>query len=370
MLLAPARLWPLVTTPLLSPWGKLRLLAEYFVPRRSGGGDESLASFARRRLGREAFERIVQPLVGGIYTADPEKLSLHATLPRFVEMERRYGSLIRGASAGGTNAASGNSESGARYGLFVAPRDGLSSLVDAIAARLPAGSVHLKSPVARITASDDGRWTVTLAGESLPIACDAVIVATGAPQAAAMLRDLDSRLAVDLGRIEYAGTSIVSLAYRREQIAHPLDGFGFVVPAIEKRRILAGSFASVKFAGRAPEGTVLVRVFIGGACQRELADLPDDVLRTIATEELRDLLGTTGEPQLALVARWPRSMPQYHVGHAALVDAIDRRVSRWPGLALAGNAYHGVGIPNCIHSGETAAEHVAAQLADAAQAAG
>jgi oxygen-dependent protoporphyrinogen oxidase len=363
MLLAPARLWPLVTTPLLSPWGKLRLLAEYFVPRRSSAGDESLASFARRRLGREAFERIVQPLVGGIYTADPEKLSLHATLPRFVDMERRYGSLIRGALATRTDADQGH-ESGARYGLFVAPREGLSSLVDAIAARLPPGCVRLNSPVERIAAAGDGTWTVTIGGaERSVMACDALIVAAGAPQAAVLLRELDPMLAVELARIEYAGTSIVWLVYRRDQIAHPLDGFGFVVPAVEKRRILAGSFASVKFPGRAPEGMVLVRVFIGGACQRDLADLPDDELRKITTEELRDLLGTSGEPQLAGVVRWPRSMPQYHVGHAALVSAIERRISHWPTLALAGNAYHGVGIPNCIHSGETAAERIAVQLA-------
>lgn len=364
MLLAPARLWPLLTTPLLSPWGKLRLLAEYFVPRRRTKGDESLASFARRRLGREVFERIVQPLVGGIYTADPEKLSLHATLPRFVEMERRYGSLIRGAAASGTSARGQGGESGARYGLFVAPRDGLSSLVAAIAARLPAGSVRLNSPVERIAAAGDGTWMLTIAAAGEAIACDGVIVAAAAPRAAAMLAELDPALAVELARIEYAGTSVVSLVYRREQIAHPLDGFGFVVPAVERRRILAGSFSSVKFAGRAPEGMVLVRVFIGGACQGELADLPDDQLRQIATDELRELLGAGGEPDVVDVARWPRSMPQYHVGHGELVGAIDARVSRWPRLALAGNAYHGVGIPNCIHSGETAAEHVAAQLAD------
>jgi oxygen-dependent protoporphyrinogen oxidase len=361
MLLAPARLWPLVTTPLLSPWGKLRLLAEYFVPRRKSRGDESLASFARRRLGREAFERIVQPLVGGIYTADPERLSLHATLPRFVDMERRHGSLIRAARAV-KNSSDNSAESGARYGLFVTPRDGLSSLVEALAARLPEGSVRLNAPVERIARSEN-RWAVRLAGsEPGELDCDAVIVAVGAPQAAKLLGDLDPALAGELARIEYAGTSIVCLVYRREQIAHPLDGFGFVVPAVERRRILAGSFASVKFPGRAPAGQVLVRVFIGGACQAELADRADDELRRIAVEELAELLDIRGEPESVEIVRWPRSMPQYHVGHGELVESIERRADRWPGLALAGNAYHGVGIPNCIHSGETAADAIAAEL--------
>ena len=364
MLLAPARIWPLLTTPILSPWGKLRLLAEYFVPRRQGSEDESLASFARRRLGREAFERIVQPLVGGIYAADPERLSLRATMPRFLQMERRFGSLIRAAraGAGGANQAD---ESGARYGLFVTPRGGLSSLVEALAAKLPAGSICLNSPVERIVQGENGGWRVTISrqgGPTADVACDAVIVATGAPQAAGMLAELDRELAIELSRIAYAGTSIVSLAYRREQIEHPLDGFGFVVPATEKRRILAGSFSSIKFAGRAPQGTVLIRVFIGGACQGELANLPDETLKLIAVDELRSLVGTSGQPLFAAVARWPRSMPQYHLGHGELVAAIERRASHFHGLALAGNAYHGVGIPQCIASGETAAEQIAGGL--------
>jgi oxygen-dependent protoporphyrinogen oxidase len=365
MLLSPARIWPLVTTPILSPWGKLRLLAEYFVPRRKSTDDESLASFARRRLGREVFERIVQPLVGGIYTADPEKLSLQATMPRFVEMERRYGSLIRAARAEAGDEGNATHESGARYGLFVTPRAGLTSLVEAIAARLPDGAVRLDSPVERIAREDEGAWVVRTAPTSGPgteIYANAVIVAVGAPQAAGMLCELDRELAGELARIEYAGTSIVSLAYRREQIAHRLDAFGFVVPAAERRSILAGSFASIKFASRAPEGMVLVRVFIGGACQAGLADLGDDDLRRIAVDELGALLGVKGDPQFALVARWPRSMPQYHVGHSQLVAAIERRAARWPGLALAGNAYHGVGIGHCIHSGERAAEQIALAL--------
>ncbi|HEV3136422.1 MAG TPA: protoporphyrinogen oxidase [Pirellulales bacterium] len=367
MLMAPSRIWPLLTTPILSPWGKVRLLGEYFVPRRKTDGDESLASFARRRLGREAFERIVQPLVGGIYTADPEKLSLEATLPRFVEMERRHGGLIRGALRQRTasNEEEAEASSGARYGLFVAPRDGLSSMVEAIAARLPPETIRLNLPIERITRGPDGRWSIHPAASArnpADLQCDAVIVTVGADCAAGLIESVDRELSANLGRIAYAGTTIVSLAYRRDKISHALDGFGFVVPAVEKRRILAGSFASVKFAGRAPDDMALVRVFVGGACQSEIAELPDDELRRIAADELRMLLGTRAEPAFCDIARWPRSMPQYRLGHIKLVSEIESAAAKWPHFALAGNAYHGVGIPNCIHSGRLAAERISASF--------
>lgn len=360
MLLAPARLWPLVTTPLLSPWGKLRLLAEVLVPRRAESSDESLAAFARRRLGREAFERIVQPLVGGIYTADPEKLSLESTLPRFLEMERRYGSLIRAARAGRADSGHGSQESGARYGLFATLRGGLSTLVNALVARLPSGSLRLATSAERVDREPDGSWMVQLATGS--VRCDGVIVTTPAYQAAALLAGVDEGIASVMRQIEYAGTSIVSLGYRRHQIDRALDGFGFVVPAVEKRRILAGSFSSVKFDGRAPDDNVLIRVFIGGACQGELANLPDAALRAIAVEELASLLLIRGEPALVDIARWPRSMPQYHLGHGERVAAIERGIARHARLELAGNAYHGVGIPHCIHGGELAAERIVQSL--------
>jgi oxygen-dependent protoporphyrinogen oxidase len=369
MLMAPARLGPVLATPILSPWGKLRLLGEYFVPRRTDGADESLASFARRRLGREAFERIVQPLVGGIYAADPERLSLAATMPRFVEMERRWGGLIRGArhERSSEPADATSDVAGARYGMFVTPRDGLSSLVAAIAAKLPEGSVRLGARVESLSRGENGGWVVKYAvndGTATALECDAVIIAIGAPDAARLLAPIDKVLAGELAAIEYAGTSIVCLAFRRDQVTHPLDGFGFVVPAIEKRPILAGSFSSVKFAGRAPQDRVLIRVFIGGACQSELAELGDHRLRQIALDELRSLIGARGEPLFADIARWPRSMPQYHLGHCQRVERIEAAVGHLSGLALAGNAYHGVGIPNCIHSGEMAAEGIGRMKAE------
>lgn len=357
-LMAPARIWPMLSTPILSPLGKLRLALEYFVPRRRREFDESLGSFVRRRLGREVFERLVQPLVAGIYTADPEQLSLAATLPRFIEMERSHRSLIRAALRQRSKSNSGDANaSGARYSLFVTPRDGLSSMVEAIVRRLPSGAMRLNSPVSRLNRrGPDGDWQVTVGAKAFEF--DAVILAVPAPAAARLLAETDSSLSANLASIRYASTAVVSLAYSRRQIVHPLDGFGFVVPAIENRRILSASFSSQKFPGRAPADKVLLRVFIGGACQGELLNHSDAELQQIAIEEVAELLGATGAPTFATVARWMGSMPQYHLNHLDLVGKIESAVSKVSGLALAGNGYRGVGIPQVIASGEAAAERV------------
>jgi protoporphyrinogen/coproporphyrinogen III oxidase len=362
-LMSPRKLWPLLKSPALSIAGKLRLLVEPFISRSQGeGGDESVASFARRRLGREVFERLVQPLVAGIYTADPEQLSMAATMPQFLEFERTTGSLLR-ATLGSSVSAGGQSEnaSGARYGLFVAPQRGMTSLVSAIASRLPRTKVHLNAPVSGLGFVDD-RWHVEskAASDVSHADFDAVVIALPAHAAARVVERCDAELAGELAAIEYAGCAVVSLGFERRQIGHALDGFGFVVPQSERRRIIAGSFASLKFAGRAAADQVLIRVFIGGAIQPELLDLPDSELTRIAREELAELLQATGEPLVADVSRWPRSMPQYHIGHLARVDRIERLAAKHARFALAGNAYRGVGIPQCIASGQAAAERIAA----------
>ena len=360
LLMAPNKLWPIVTTPILSWRGKLRLLAELIVPRCREAGDESLASFVRRRLGRETFERLVQPLVGGIYTADSEQLSLAATLPRFQEMERRHGSLIRATWKDRLANKSGGS--GARYTLFMAPREGMSDLIDALVAKIPSHSLHLNSPIARLERTPEGRWLVHLVTPNPELSTansySAIILAAPAPAASRILADAAPSLAADLARIPYAGTAIALVGYRRDQITHPLDGFGFVVPEVEQRTILAASFSSQKFDGRAPAGHVLLRVFLGGAARPALVHLEEDKLRQIVIRELGELLGASGEPELFQIARWGGAMPQYHLGHLDLVAKIEAQAAAFPGLALAGNAYHGVGVPNCIHSGELAAERV------------
>lgn len=351
-LLAPGQLWPVVRSPLLSWHGKLRVLGELLVPRRKGEEDESLASFARRRLGREAFDRLVQPLVAGIYTADAERLSMAAALPRFVEMERRWRSLIRAAW---NERSKNDTSSGARYGLFVAPREGIGSLVQAIAGRLPIGCIRTGTAVTNI-AMNGGQWSLSV-GDAVE-EFGALVLAVPAPAAATLLEHLDRELAGELNKVPYAGSAIVALGYRHDQLSRPLEGFGFVVPAIERRQILAASYSSVKFEGRAIDDRVLIRVFFGGADRPDQLNFDDDQLIALATEELSELIGARGKPDLARVVRWPASMPQYHVGHVEIVERIERATERWPTLALAGNAYHGVGVPNCIHSGEMAAERV------------
>jgi protoporphyrinogen/coproporphyrinogen III oxidase len=363
LIMAPTRIGPMLRTPILSPWGKLRMGCELFV-RKGGGGDESLASFATRRFGREAFERLIQPLVSGMYTGDPARLSVRATMPRFLEMEQAHGSLIRamrkGKSLHGTGKTVG---SGARYGMFVTMRDGMSSLVDAVVARLAPGTVRCGSPVQRLTHREGGGWSLEVGGDAPGrIEADAVVVAISTGAAARLLGPVDPTLGERLGRINTTGSIVVSLAYRRDQVAHPLDGFGFVVPLRERLPILSGSFASVKFPDRSPEGTVLIRVFVGGSSRPEMIELGEDELIRVAETELGKLLGITGTPIARHVHRWPGVMPQYEVGHGELVASIEAAAHAIPGLEIAGNAYHGVGVPQCIHSGETAAERLAAWL--------
>jgi oxygen-dependent protoporphyrinogen oxidase len=361
VIMAPSRIWPVIATPILSPVGKLRMACEYFI-RPDIKEDESLASFVRRRFGRETYERLVQPLVGGIYTGDPDKLSLRSTMPRFHDMEKNHGSLIRAIWKQAKKQRDASQGGGARYSMFVAPRDGMASLVDTIAARLPAGSIRLSAPVQSIRRRDDGMWMVSVRSDpDAALTFDAVILATKS-QAAAGLVGFDQQLAELLSGIPHASCSIVSLGYRREQVAHRMDGFGFVVPQAENRKVISGSFSSVKYPGRAPEGHVLLRAFIGGAFQADLAKLPDDQLIEIATGELRGLMGVQGEPMLVRVSRYLESMPQYYVGHTDRVKQIERAADAWPGLHFTGSIFTGVGIPFCIHHAEQIAGQVVAGL--------
>jgi oxygen-dependent protoporphyrinogen oxidase len=208
---------------------------------------------------------------------------------------------------------------------------------------------------------EEDAWSLEIGDPPRSERFDAVIVALPAHAAARALQSADARFAMELAAIEYAGIAVISCGFRRDQIANPLDGFGFVVPRVENRRIVAASYASQKFPGRAPKGEILIRTFVGGSLQPKLLKLDDTELRRLVLDELSDLLRITGLPKFTDIARWPQAMPQYYVGHLASVDRIERLTQRWPTLALAGNAYHGVGIPQCITSGEAAAERVVAK---------
>jgi oxygen-dependent protoporphyrinogen oxidase len=311
-------------------------------------------------LGREALERLVQPLVGGIYTCDPEKLSLRATMPRFLEMEREHGSVIRALRRkGGPNDEGDATASGARYSLFAAPAGGISQLVDALAEKVQKqAGVQFDTEVHALVPESEGRGFTLELPFGAKDSFDAVVLAIPAFRAGPAIARFAPRAAEALARIEYASTAIVVSGHKLADVRHPLDAFGLVIPAIEKRKILAVSFSSRKFSGRAPEGCVQLRTFVGGAMQPELMELSEDEIKRLVQSELEEILGVTWKPDFTIVARWMRSMPQYHVGHLDLVAAIDRELAGFPRLALAGNAYHGVGIPDSIHSGELAAERV------------
>lgn len=348
-LLAPSRLWPFITSDIFSVAGKARMAADLLLPRKhtNGTNDESLASFVRRRLGVEALDRMAQPMVGGIYTADPETLSLRATLPRFLEMEREHRSLILAMLRQGRAQKVGTS--GARYSLFLSFDRGMQVLVDALAQikadiRFNTLAVRLKR--------EGAVWTITTSdGEE--IKADKVCIALPAYVAATLL---NGHLAEKLRQIKYASTATINFAYKRSAIAHPLNGFGFVVPFIEKRSLIACTFSSVKFSGRAPEGHVLLRAFAGGALQPEIFALDESEMAARVEADLRELLGIDEAPLFVETAKWERSMPQYEVGHLERVSEIEKMTSELPGLTLAGNAYRGAGIPDCIRSGEAAAE--------------
>jgi oxygen-dependent protoporphyrinogen oxidase len=368
-LMAPQRLWPLIASPILSIRGKLRLAYEYFIPPRLESTDESLAQFATRRLGREAFERLVQPLVSGIYMGSPDCLSVRATFPRFVEMEAKHGSLIRAMwkktvgerrqRPSSPEQQVAKSTAGPEYDMFVAPRTGMEQLTTAIAARLPCGVIRLQSRVQELTRLCDGQWrliTLTKPGETHAEFFDAVIVATAAPAASRLLDDAAPALAAELRAIDHSSCIVANMAFRRDQFRHPLDAFGFVSPRIENRSVTACTFSSVKYPGRAPYGWCLLRAFLGGTTNPQALDWPDSQVKHVAQGELSALLGITGEPLLFKVQRWRRTMPQYELGHLERIARIERIVKHVPGLALAGNSYHGAGVAHCIHSGELAAE--------------
>jgi len=357
LLMAPTRLRPFITTRLFSWHGKLRMASELFLPRGAVQVDESLAAFVRRRFGREALERVVQPLVGGIYAADPEKLSLAATMPRFREMERARRSVTWAMwHEQRRRALSRRPESGARGSLFLSLAGGLQELVDAIAGRLPDRSVQLGAHVISLTWSSAKKSWIAATNRG-QLEADGVILATPAYSAAAMLSSVAPELAQELRDIPYGSTATVNLAYP-ESALPPALGFGLIAPAVESRKILACTFSSIKYPGRAPDGFVLLRAFVGGALQPFLFEQDDAAMEAGVRHELAELLGVTAEPLFRRIHRHPRSMPQYHVGHLARVERIEEQVKKLPGLALAGNAYRGVGIADCVHSGEIAAENL------------
>jgi oxygen-dependent protoporphyrinogen oxidase len=362
-LLAPTQVAPFLRTPLFSWRGKLRMAAELLMPGGDANIDESLGAFVRRRFGSEALERVVQPLLGGIYAADPDKLSLTSTMPRFTEMEKSHRSIIWAMwSEQRRRARNREAGSGARWSLFVTLAAGMQELVDEIAQRLPQASARLNSTVTGIFPSDHKKgWQITTRSNEI-LETNGIILATPAFHTAQILASAAPEAAKELSSIAYASSATISLAYRNRDFPRMPDSFGFVVPAIESRKIMACTFSSLKYPGRAPEGHVLLRAFVGGSLQPDLLDDNDPTLERNVRGEIASLLGVDAEPLLVRIQRHPNSMPQYHVGHQARIRRIDSALDRYANLALAGSAYHGVGIADCVRAGEEAAEKLFKQI--------
>lgn len=383
----PTRVGPFLRTRLFSWPGKLRMAAELFVPRRREGSDESIGAFMTRRFGREAAEYLAEPLLAGIHAGDVDRLSLQALFPRFAEAERAHGSLLRAfrtdarlkpsrsndrpdtrsatAPAEGSNLdtrsakASAERSSGpsqtANEGAFKSLPGGLSEMVRALGRAIGTANVRTGAAVASVTGT--GAFVVrTIAGDSID--ARAVVLAVPAYAVAELLRERDPEAAGRCREIPYASVATVALGFRRESVAHPLNGSGFVVPRLEGTGIMAGTWLSSKWPHRAPEGRVLIRTFIGGARDPRALEQTDGELVARSIRALGPLLGITGEPLLTRVYRWDRASAQHDVGHRERVADIDRALARHPGLFVTGSGFRGIGIPDCVADGRATATRV------------
>jgi protoporphyrinogen/coproporphyrinogen III oxidase len=401
ILMVPTRMVPFALSGLISWPGKVRMGMDLVLPRggvarrgvasgTAGGGvaggtasaagatpDESLAAFVRRRLGGEALARIAEPIVAGIHAGDPEQMSVQATFPMFLQMEREQRSLIvamlkrrraraRAAAAAGSGTHPGAAgAAGARRPLsyFYSFQTGLADLSEAMVASLPAERMRsgvavrslARSRTGRDQCAGDERYVLGLADGRRELV-DAIVLATPAWASGELLRPVAPLAAADLASIPYVTTATVSLAFRRDQVSHPLRGFGYVTPRAEGRGVMATTWSSSKFRHRAPEGHVLLRSFVGRAGLEASAQLDDDELAALVRRELREVLDIAAEPEFVEIFRWPRGMPQYRVGHSDLVARLEAAVAAVPGVELAGGAYHGIGIGDCLREGAAAAE--------------
>jgi oxygen-dependent protoporphyrinogen oxidase len=348
----PAKLGPFLRTTLLSWPAKLRLGAEFFLPPNAHTRDESLGAFFRRRLGQEALDHIVEPLLTGIYTGDADQLSLLATFPRFRDMEQEHGSLLKAL----WHAKRKTDNTGVAATPFITLRQGLGHLVLTLENSLKGTTLLTGTRVRELRRQNEQRYVIVMDDHS--IVADAVIMTTPAYDAAELLTPLDPVLGEHLAGIVYAGSVTISLGFRKTDLRHDLDGYGFVVPRVEHRQLTASTWTSSKWDHRAPQDSVLLRCYLGGVGREDVLTRTDQELINIARDELRLILGIHRAPVIARVYRWPRGMPQYQLGHLDRLAAITERLGRLPGMFLAGAGYRGVGIPDCIRDGIAAADDV------------
>lgn len=349
MMMVPTKILPLVTTPLLSVGTKVRMGLELLRAPQPRTGDESVADFVREHYGQEAVDYLAEPLLSGIYGGDPTQLSVSAVLPRFVELSKQYGSLTRGVLASRAKARS----NGAPAPLFRTLKGGLGQLIEAVSAAAQPEVIRNRAEAIERTASG---FRVRVSGDWLESRY--VVVACEAHNAGPLVAPLDARLGELLGGVAYSSSMTVAVGFDASDFPRPPIGFGFLVPKKERRRLVACTWVGTKFPHRVPEGKIVARCFLGGMEDAGILSESDETVAADVARELRDIAGVTARPRFTRIFRWPRSMAQYTVGHPARIAEIETRTAAIPGLHLAGNAYQGIGIPDCIRMGKTAAEKI------------
>ena len=358
MMIAPSNLWSFAKSKIFSMQGKLRMAMDMAIPACSSSEDESLSSFVRRRLGDEALTKLAEPMIGGIYGGDPDLLSASSTIPQLVQLEKKYGSIIRGLMEGKKRESAVMKSAGPRYGVLASFDEGISVLSDNILKALPDSCLQLSKDVMHISAGRNGcRWSILCADNS-SYEADFIVLATPAEHAGVILSEINPLASDKLYNIRRSPAIIVNIVYNSEQIKRNLNGFGFVVPRVEGTVISACSFSSVKFQGRSGSDQVLLRIFTGGSLKSNVMEYSDNDLLSICHQELQQLLQIEGQPLMHVISRYDAAIPQYTVGHSALVREIEREIRLSPGIYLAGNSYIGVGLPDCIKSGMSAAKAI------------
>ncbi len=368
MMFAPTKFVPFATTGLFSWPGKIRMAMDLFIPPKKvaqgESNDETLESFVVRRMGRECLDRLAEPLVGGVHASDPKQMSLAATFPRLLEMEQNYGSLLRGFIAARRKVEEMRRKYPAKPGdkprtFFTSFVNGMQQLTDSMADA--AGRGHMRSGVSvnSLQRNSEAKWRVSLSDGS-SINGDAVIVATESWAAEPLVRPLDETIANALAAIPTSSSATVSIAFNEDEVGFDLNAFGVLCPLVEGRALMAATYSSTKWPGRAPKGKVLLRGFVGGPHNQEILKRSDEELVQTVLAEFHGILSLNpnAKPLFSRVFRWYLGMPQYTLGHLDRVALIEDRSAQIPGLALAGGSYRGVGIPNCIESGEQAVSKI------------
>jgi oxygen-dependent protoporphyrinogen oxidase len=357
MFMVPTKIMPTVLSPLFSLRTKMRMATEWFHPPHKASSDETVAEMVERHYGSEMVDLLADPLLSGVYGGEASQLSVRAVLSRFADMEAKYGSLGRAMLA--ARKKMGAAASGPAPPLFSSLKEGMQQMVDALVARLDANALKTSSPVLSVIPQDDG-WTLSAGYQSDHF--DAVIIATPTHAAAAVLQDANGDLARDLSEIKYSSSVTVTLGYDEKVRRSLPPGFGFLVPRSAGHRMLAATFVHNKFPHRAPENRAIVRCFLGGARDEQILEASEEEILAIVRHELRQIIALNAEPLFARVYKWKSAMAQYTVGHLERLQRIESLRQKLPGLALAGNGYNGIGVPDCVRSGAEAATKILAEM--------